>query len=136
MAYDLSLKKLRYLRATNSLRVSGSAFELPFKDAVFDCVIHSQLIEHLPFEKKLFTELARIIKPGGQLIIGTVDYASWTWPTIERIYGILMPHAYADEHITHYTLKSLSDVLESTGFRVQKVKTILKGEITLLAERL
>ena len=136
IAYDLSLKKLRYLKATNPLRVQGSALELPFKNASFDCVIHSQLIEHLPYDKQIFSELARIIKPGGSLIIGTVDYESLTWPIIERIYGILLPHAYADEHITHYSLKSLSEIVESQGFRVKEVKTILKGEITLRAERI
>lgn len=136
VAFDASLKKLRYLESTNSLRVCGSAFELPFKDGSFDCVIHSQLIEHLPMDRKLFTELRRIIRPGGTLVLGTVDFGLWIWPLIEKIYGVIMPHAYAEEHISHYTLASLCEILRDEGFVIDKVVTILKGEITIRAYRM
>ena len=62
---------------------------LPFKDGVFDCVIHSQLLEHLPPSDSIFTEIKRVLRPGGTLVIGTVDYGYWTWPLIESIYGFL-----------------------------------------------
>ncbi len=134
VAFDYSLKKLRFLKKTNPLRVCGSALELPFKDQSFDCIIHSQLIEHLPRDDKIFTELRRVLKPKGTLIMGTVDYGTFIWPLIEKIYGILMPHAYADEHITHYTLDSLQATLLDFGFKTTQVKTIVRGEITLKAQ--
>lgn len=135
LAFDFSIRKLRFLSRTNRFRALGSALSLPFTDSAFDCVIHSQLIEHLPMSDDIFHELKRVIRPGGTLIIGTVDYASPLWPTIERIYGFLMPHAYADEHISHYTLSSLKERLDQFGFTFETVKTILGGEITVRARR-
>lgn len=136
VAFDVSLKKLRFLKNTNPLRVCGSALNLPFQNHSFDCVLHSQLIEHLPPDDAIFRELHRVLRPGGTLIIGTVDFGTWIWPTIERIYAVLLPHAYAEEHITRYSLKSLTDILSQFGFRVEEVKTILRGEITLRAIRI
>ncbi len=136
VALDASVKKLRFLGETNTRRVCGSALALPFKDESFDCLIHSQLIEHLPKDDAIFTEIHRVLRPGGTLIIGTVDFGTWIWPTIEKIYGILLPHAYAQEHISPYTLDSLKQTLVRFGFRVEEVKSILKGEITVRATRL
>jgi glycosyltransferase involved in cell wall biosynthesis len=136
VALDTSVKKLRFLGDTNARRVCGSALALPFKDGSFDCLIHSQLIEHLPKDDAIFTEIHRVLRPGGCLIIGTVDFGTWIWPTIERLYGLLLPHAYAQEHISPYTLDSLKETLVRFGFRVEEVKSILKGEITIRAIRL
>jgi dolichol-phosphate mannosyltransferase len=133
VAFDLSLRKLRYLARSNPLRVCGSSFELPFADGVFDAVVHSQLIEHLPKAPKIFTELRRVIRPGGTLILGTVDYSSKLWPTIEKIYGWLMPFAYADEHCSHYTRAELLELLPRYGFQPQDIRTIVGAEITIRA---
>jgi dolichol-phosphate mannosyltransferase len=133
VAYDYSLRKLSFLSKTNKLRVRGSALSLPFASMTFDCIIHSQLIEHLPMDDSIFSELRRVIKPGGTLLLGTVDYGTPIWPTIERIYEFLMPHAYAEEHISHYTLESLQKKIADFGFETLEVKTILRGEITLKA---
>jgi glycosyltransferase involved in cell wall biosynthesis len=133
VALDTSVKKLRFLGETNTRRVCGSALALPFKDGSFDCLIHSQLIEYLPKDDVIFSEIRRVLRPGGTVIIGTVDFGTWIWPTIEKIYGILLPHAYAEEHISPYTLDSLKETLVRFGFRVDEVKSILKGEITVRA---
>ncbi len=136
VAFDRGMPKLRYLGKTNDQRVCGSAFSLAFQDGVFDCLIHSQLIEHLPMEPRLFDEMRRVLRPGGTLILGTVDFGYWTWPLIERIYDVLMPFAYADEHISHYTLSSLKELLPKHGFKVEEVRDILRGEITIRATRI
>jgi len=135
VAFDRGMPKLRYLGRTNDQRVCGSAFSLSFRDGVFDCLIHSQLIEHLPMEPQLFQEMRRVLRPGGTLILGTVDFGYWTWPLIERIYDVLMPFAYADEHISHYTLSSLKELLPKHGFKVEEVRDIVRGEITIRATR-
>jgi dolichol-phosphate mannosyltransferase len=133
IALDFSMKKLRCIRKTNPIRLCASSVALPFTDESIDCVIHSQLIEHLASHKIALTEMKRTIKKGGVLIIGTVNYASALWQAIERLYGFIMPYAYADEHITHYTEKSLSDELVSLGFNVVDIRRIFGGEFTLKA---
>lgn len=135
VALDLSPAKLRFLKRTNPQRIRASALALPFKDQSFDCLIHSQLIEHLPRSETAFSEMQRVLKPGGTLIVGTVDYASRFWPLIEEIYGILMPHAYKDEHITQYSEASLRETLQRHGLEPIDVRRIPGGEITIKALR-
>src|SRR5207253_88977 len=92
----------------------GSIFELPFKDASFDCVICSEVIEHVPADEKVFSELLRVLEPGGRLILGTPDYDRWRWRALEWVYGKVSPGGYADEHITHYS-RHLPDAAERDG---------------------
>ena len=82
-------------------------------------------------EQVLFDEMWRVLRPGGTLIIGTPDYATWQWRTIEPIYGMLMPWAYRDEHISHYTREDLSGLLERMGFVHEKTAYIAHAELIM-----
>ncbi len=86
---DFNFAKLRFLSRYRMPLVRGSAFALPFRDQSFDCVISSQVIEHIPFDEVLFSEMRRVLMPGGRLILGTPDYATRAWRAIEPIYGFL-----------------------------------------------
>ncbi len=131
VALDYNFAKTRYLQRLSIPAVRASAFALPFGDDTFDCVISSQVIEHIPREQVLFDEMWRVLKPGGTLIIGTPDYATWQWRTIEPIYGMLMPWAYRDEHISHYTRKDLSSLLERMGFVHEETAYIAHAELIM-----
>jgi dolichol-phosphate mannosyltransferase len=128
---DLSMGKLRFLRRRGIELVRGSAFALPFRDATFDCVISSQVIEHIPYDEVLFREMNRVLRPGGRLIIGTPDYATLGWQIIEPIYGALMPGGYRDEHITHYTRESLTGILIDHGFVHEETAYIARSELMM-----
>jgi glycosyltransferase involved in cell wall biosynthesis len=130
---DIEQPKLRYLRRTNPLLVRGSAFDLPIADGSLDVVVHSQVIEHIPYHRKLFTEMNRVLAPGGMLVIGTPDYGRARWRIIERLYKILMPSGYGDQHITHYTRQSLIEELASAGFGIRRYAYILGGELIVQA---
>lgn len=104
---------------------------LPFRDETFDCLIHSQVIEHVPYDEALFSEIDRVLRPGGSLIIGTPDYATLGWRMIEPVYGFLVPGGYRDEHITHYTRKSLAEILERYGFKVEETAYIARSEMIM-----
>ncbi|SRR5579875_570171 len=129
---DISMGKLRFLRGRGIELVRGSAFALPFSDASFDCVISSQVIEHVPFDEVLFRELKRVLRPGGALIIGTPDYSTLGWQIIEPLYGALLPGGYRDEHITHYTRESLTSILVSLGLVHEKTAYIAGSELLML----
>ncbi len=131
VALDYNFAKTRYLHRLQIPAVRGSAFALPFEDETFDCVISSQVIEHIAREQVLFDEMWRVLRPGGMLIIGTPDYATWQWRTIEPIYGMLMPWAYRDEHISHYTRQDLSGLLERMGFIHEETAYIAHAELIM-----
>ncbi|MCX7019261.1 MAG: methyltransferase domain-containing protein [bacterium] len=111
---DICLNKLRHHRGRARTPVRASVFNLPFPSNRYDAVIFSQVIEHLPRDPRILTEIVRVAKPGGLVIVGTPDYATW-WTTIEKLYKLANPTGYADEHITHYTFKSLKAEAESRG---------------------
>jgi dolichol-phosphate mannosyltransferase len=128
---DLSMGKLRFLRRRGIELVRGSAFALPFREATFDCVISSQVIEHIPYDEALFREMARVLQPGGELIIGTPDYATLGWQIIEPLYGALLLGGYHDEHITHYTGESLNAILVRHGFVHEETAYIARSELMM-----
>lgn len=128
---DLSMGKMRYLRRSGIPLLRGSAFALPFKDSTFDCVISSQVIEHIRFDEVLFTEISRVLKPGATLIIGTPDYATVGWRIIEPLYGFFIPGGYRDEHITHYTRDSLTSILVRHGFVHDETAYVAGSELIM-----
>lgn len=131
VAVDVLLRKLRYARRFGRPRVHASGFALPFADASFPCVLCSQVIEHVPKDSPILSELVRTLAPGGRLVLGTPDYANWEWVVTEKLYGFFAPGAYADEHIAHYTRAELIARFEALGFRHEATRYILRGELIL-----
>ncbi|MBV8139775.1 MAG: glycosyltransferase [Deltaproteobacteria bacterium] len=128
---EFNFGKLRFLRHQGIPLARGSAFALPFKDASFDCVISSQVIEHLTYDEILFSEMRRVLRPGGMLILGTPDYATIGWRVIEPTYRVLLPGGYADEHITHYTREKLTEIIARHGFAVEEAAYIVRSELIM-----
>lgn len=51
--------------------VYGDAMQLPVRDASVDTVLCTEVIEHLPRPAECFAEFARVLRPGGSLILTT-----------------------------------------------------------------
>jgi dolichol-phosphate mannosyltransferase len=131
VATDVLLRKLRYARRFGRHLVQSSAFALPFRDGAFPCVLCSQVIEHVPKESPILDELCRVLRPGGRLVLGTPDYANWQWVWIEKLYGIVNPGGYADEHVAHYTRDELLRIMAARGLHFEADRYILQGELIM-----
>jgi len=132
---DMQLRKLRWLRAPGRQLVQASLMELPFKDRTFDCVISSEVIEHIPREQISLADMVRVVQPGGTLILGTPDYGRWIWRTLEGIYKKVFPQGYATEHINRYTRRSLRKEIEQLGLTVMDVQYVAGSEMIFRAVR-
>lgn len=132
---DIVHNKLRYMRRYHVPLVRGSIFALPVRDATFDCLICSQVIEHVPYDDQMFIEFRRVLRPGGLLILGTPDYATVGWRTIEPLYGFFVPGGYKDEHITHYTRERLTELCSEWGFTLLQTAYVLRSELVLALRR-
>jgi dolichol-phosphate mannosyltransferase len=128
---DILHNKLRYMRRYDVPLLRASIFALPVRDESFDCVVCSQVIEHVPYDEVIFAELRRVLRPGGLLILGTPDYATIGWRTIEPLYGLLAPGGYKDEHITHYTRAGLTALCREWGFTLEGTAYVFRSELVL-----
>lgn len=129
---DILLRKLRWARKYGKPLVNADIFALPFPDEAFDCVICSEVIEHIAASDTPFLEMRRVLKREGRLILGTPDYGRLSWRIIEALYHRLIPGGYADEHITHYSRKGLVPFMEDLGFALHDVQYVLGSEMILL----
>ena len=75
--------------------------EMPFEDASFDSVICTQVLEHVNEPKTFLREIARVLKPGGVLLISV----PMSWPHHEE------PHDFF-----RYTRYGLDHLLGESGF--------------------
>lgn len=128
---DILMRKLRYSKKYSRQLVNANALCLPIHERSFPCVLCSQLIEHIPHGSVL-EELDRVLIPGGRLVLGTPDYSKWQWLLIEWIYGKVLPQAYADEHITHYSYEELfNEFVLKRNYVFEEVRYILRGEMIM-----
>ena len=74
---DLSwqmLKRARTrLKSTRPGLLAADMMRLPFRDESFDCVTCGWVIEHLPDPKPGHTEMGRMLRPGGSLLLLTTE---------------------------------------------------------------
>src|SRR6516225_4250908 len=98
--------------ATASAKVIlGDALSLPYPDETFDCVIASEILEHIPQDDAAIAELVRVLKVGGTL---AVTVPRW-FP--ERVCWLLSDEYHANEggHVRIYRASSLRDKIVSGG---------------------
>jgi SAM-dependent methyltransferase len=55
--------------SATAVTVTGDALSLPYPDDTFDCVIASEILEHLPDDDAAISELIRVLKVGGSLAV-------------------------------------------------------------------
>src|SRR3981189_2000995 len=93
--------------------VKGDALDLPYADGTFDCVIASEILEHVPEDDRAIAELVRVLKPGGALAITVPRWLP------ERVCWALSDQYHANEggHIRIYRAHALRDKVLAHGLR-------------------
>jgi len=68
--------------------VRGIAETMPFADATFDCVLCDSAIDHFADPEHGISEMTRVLKPGGRLVLSVVNYGSLTVPASRVLYAL------------------------------------------------
>jgi SAM-dependent methyltransferase len=96
--------------------LQGDATRLPFADGVFDRVITSEVLEHIPVDTAAIGELVRVLKPAGTFA-ATVP----TWYP-EKINWMLSDEYHAPKavggHVRIYSATELKAKLRTAGLTV------------------
>lgn len=66
--------------------VCASALSLPFADQCFDVVGAFDVVEHCASEAQVLAELARVLRPGGVLLLSVPAY-QWAWSAHDDLNG-------------------------------------------------
>ncbi|MFA6064103.1 MAG: class I SAM-dependent methyltransferase [Gallionella sp.] len=89
-----------------SVDVIASADRLPFRDDQFDCVLCTEVLEHVPDPVRVLEEFNRVLKPGGKVVLTT----PWFNPIHEA------PHDYY-----RYSPFAFDYLARRLGFRVESI---------------
>ena len=112
---DVSEEAMRNVECAS--KAVTSITEMSFAPASFDCVLCSEVLEHIPDDAKAVSELRRVLKPGGVLVV-TVPFQKRFWAEDDEYVG----------HVRRYDSGELEQKLQAAGFH--NVKTYkLSGPI-------
>jgi len=93
----------------------GVAFPLP--DASVDFIFSSEVIEHVYDTENAFRELARVLRPGGTMLM-TAPFHGLLKNFAIVLFGFDRHFDPAGPHVRFFTRKSLTGMMEKAGFRV------------------
>lgn len=126
VSYDDLLEARKRLICQDALGEGLGSYEilaadivaLPFPDNFFDHVICSEVLEHIRDQDTAAREIARVLKPGGNLVV-----------SVPRFFPERICWALSDEygntdngHIRIYRKKALITLLEGAGVKTRAVR--------------
>jgi glycogen(starch) synthase len=111
--------------------VEADALKLPFPDADFDAVLALDLTPHLPELQSGLRELARVVRPGGEVVVDTSHASPWWVPAYPRyvnwkprrlvqtmLAGGVLPEWR--ELVRHHTPAEARAALQGVGLHVRR----------------
>ena len=108
---DADEQAVRFCRARGLDRVQHVANgSLPFADATFDLVTALDVVEHVDDDAAILSELRRVLRPGGTLLLSVPAYR-WMWGPQDEI----------SHHKRRYVATELRGRLEQAEFDVRRL---------------
>ncbi|HDY67932.1 MAG TPA: class I SAM-dependent methyltransferase [Candidatus Scalindua sp.] len=133
-AIDIDPQAIEYaqMKDGEEYYVCCNSASLPFLDREFDKVLCLDTLEHVDDEKKTISEIKRVLKPNGLLVLSTPnDFLNFmdlsnirvNFPKVREIYRRLRRKSQSDvskfQFHRHYSVKQLRQML--IGFNIEKI---------------
>ena len=134
----LSRKRVEELGLENCI-IEGSAESLPLVDNSFDLIYSFSVLEHLPNPKLALSEMIRVLKPGGRLILSHANYLSFherhykiRWfPMLPKIFGKFYLKCFLNRNtdflINHITY---TNFISTQRWLAQMPVSIVNGQLS------
>ncbi len=94
----------------HAARVRGDAGRLPFADGAFDLVVALDVLEHLDDDRLAVTGLARVLRPGGVLVVFV--------PALMLLWGL---QDEVSHHRRRYHRAQLETLIAGGGFHIERL---------------
>jgi len=86
----------------------------------FDLVIIHQVLEHLLDPLDTLRSLARVLRPGGKVLLSVPNFASWQ----ARLTGRHWQHLDLPRHLSHFTPKTIQAACEQAGLQIESFRFV------------
>lgn len=97
----------------------GDLREIAFPERHFDVVVLWHVLEHLDDPGGVLREVARIVRPGGAVVVEVPNLDSFQ----ARWFGRHWFHLDLPRHLVHYTPTTLDEALAGAGLRTVRMAT-------------
>lgn len=130
--------------------VSGLAEFLPIQTASFQTVHMRSMLDHVQIVDLCLLEARRVLKPGGQLIVGiSIEGRPFGRQGMDLRPKVLLKNSvksvlakigfdrYRDEHVWHPTFENLKKVISDAGFNIENVywQPAWEGKVVYIGAR-
>lgn len=137
LALDVAMPSLVFVRSRLQQAMGGAdapggfgciqalGDRLPLGDRSVDCVLLSEVIEHLEKPEATVREASRVLRPEGRLLVTTPNYHSF-WPVLEWVVDRLgmAPRMAGEQHIARFHAATLRQLLLTAGLEIKYFGTM------------
>lgn len=99
---------------------NGTLEEANLADASFDCVILSQVLEHLGSPTRALKEIHRILRPGGRIFVFCPNGDGY----LRDLFGTSWHGWHIPFHLHVFTRRTLARLAHQAGFEVARIRTV------------
>lgn len=129
---DVNGAKLAYLHGrldgtTRLMRMSVDS--LTFQDGAFSDAVCIEVLEHLHNPGRALREIARVVQPGGRVVLATPDSTKWLWRLAERF------TPYKEQHEQKMNIERLEALGREAGLMLQAYRRIAGCDIVARFEK-
>lgn len=111
--------------------LQGGGADIPLDDAAMDGAVSLQVFEYIPDIPAVLAELRRVLRPGGRLVIGDMQWDTLSWASDAPDRMRRMCRAW-EAHVAETAVPALLPAaLSAAGFQITEMRPLPFAAITL-----
>jgi ubiquinone/menaquinone biosynthesis C-methylase UbiE len=133
---DISKDNIDYARrlVPKARFIAGDASKLPFIAHSFDCIILLEVLDHFERENTVLSEVKRVLKKDGEIILSVPDTNKMLWNVGWYIWTHIIGRKWLGAHKRNFNEGSIRRTLEKSGFKVIEIKRVWNCVMTIKAK--
>lgn len=114
----------------NFMFVKGEMEKMPLPDALADCIISNCVINLSPEKNRVFSEMFRVLKPGGRLVFADIcvdELPAWVRNSVKAVSGCIGGAENVDTILEYMHQAGFENprVLELTNYPIAQIRDML-----------